>query len=135
MSDFKLSAVNLRKALKEDTVGEYRRQEKELEDTCRQFEGIFLASLWKDMMKTARKVGGEKDTAFAPMEDLSMEMVSEHMSETQGVGLWKVLYEQLHQQLPIPEELRKNPETNGGLAENTAPRDARTNELNSTKTP
>lgn len=120
MTDFKLSAVNLRKALKEDTVGEYRRQEKELEETCRQFEGIFLASLWKDMMKTARKVGGEKDSAFAPMEDLSMEMVSEHISETQGVGLWKVLYEQLHQQLPVPEELRTNTESNGGAPSKNA---------------
>ena len=46
MSDFLLSRINLRKEQKTDTVAEYRRQEKALEETCKQFEGIFLATMW-----------------------------------------------------------------------------------------
>ena len=108
MSDFSLSRINLRQEQKADTVGEYRRQEKALEETCKQFEGIFLATMWKDMMKSAKSFGGEeKKNAFAPMEDLAMEMVSEHLSESQGVGMWKVLYDQLHLQIPVPDELKK----------------------------
>ena len=108
MSDFSLSRINLRQEQKADTVGEYRRQEKALEETCKQFEGIFLATIWKDMMKSAKSFGGEeKKNAFAPMEDLAMEMVSEHLSESQGVGMWKVLYDQLHLQIPVPDELKK----------------------------
>ncbi|MBP8785730.1 MAG: hypothetical protein KBH12_09635 [Synergistaceae bacterium] len=108
MSDFLLSRINLRKEQKTDTVAEYRRQEKALEETCKQFEGIFLATMWKDMMKSAKSFGGEEEkNAFAPMEDLAMEMVSEHLSESQGVGMWKVLYDQLHLQIPVPDELKK----------------------------
>ena len=108
MSDFSLSRINLRKEQKTDTVAEYRRQEKALEETCKQFEGIFLATMWKDMMKSAKSFGGEeKKNAFAPMEDLAMEMVSEHLSESQGVGMWKILYDQLHLQIPVPDELKK----------------------------
>ena len=108
MSDLLLSRINLRKEQKTDTVAEYRRQEKALEETCKQFEGIFLATMWKDMMKSAKSFGGEDEkNAFAPMEDLAMEMVSEHLSESQGVGMWKVLYDQLHLQIPVPDELKK----------------------------
>ena len=108
MSDLLLSRINLRKEQKTDTVAEYRRQEKALEETCKQFEGIFLATMWKDMMKSAKSFGGEEGkSAFAPMEDLAMEMVSEHLSESQGVGMWKVLYDQLHLQIPVPDELKK----------------------------
>lgn len=108
MSEFSLSGINLRKQQKADSVGEYRRQEKALEEACKQFEGIFLATMWKDMMKSAKSFGGEeKKNAFAPMEDLAMEMVSEHLSESQGVGMWRVLYDQLHLQIPVPDELKK----------------------------
>lgn len=114
MSDFSLSRINLRQEQKADTVGEYRRQEKALEEACKQFEGIFLSTMWKDMMKSAKSFGGEeKKNAFAPMEDLAMEMVSEHLSESQGVGMWKVLYDQLHLQIPVPDELKKETKERG----------------------
>lgn len=81
----------------------YRRQEKKLEETCRQFEGIMFSKIWKDMLKSARNFGEaqEKKRAYGPLEDTVVEMVSEHLSESQGgVGLWRVLYDHLHACLP-----------------------------------
>ena len=72
------------------------RKQKQLEKACKQFEGIFLASLWKEMLASARKIGGEdRKRPFGPMEDTAVEMASEALSEAEGVGLWKVLYDQL----------------------------------------
>jgi len=73
-----------------------KRKEKQLEKACKQFEGVFLASLWKEMMASARRLGGEdRKRPFGPMEDTAVEMASEALSEAEGVGLWKVLYDQL----------------------------------------
>jgi Rod binding domain-containing protein len=89
------------------TVEEYRRQEKALETACKQFEGTMFSKLWKDMMKTARSpMGEEKKRQYGVLEDTVVEMVSEHLSESQGVGVWKVLYDQLHERLSLPEELK-----------------------------
>ena len=93
---------------KDITIEEYRRQEHALETACKQFEGTMFSKLWKDMMKTARNpMGEEKKREYAPLEDTVVEMVSEHLSESRGIGLWKVLYDQLHERLPLPEELRE----------------------------
>ncbi|MDR0649493.1 MAG: hypothetical protein LBF92_09195 [Synergistaceae bacterium] len=102
-------AINAPKAHRETiTTAEYRRQERALETACKQFEGTMFSKLWKDMMKTARNpLGPEKKREFAPLEDTVVEMVSEHLSESRGVGVWKVLYDQLHERLPLPEELRE----------------------------
>jgi Rod binding domain-containing protein len=90
------------------TIEEYRRQEKALETACKQFEGTMFSKLWKDMIKTAKSpLGPEKKSEFAPLEDTVVEMVSEHLSVSRGVGVWKVLYDQLHERLPLPEDLRE----------------------------
>lgn len=69
---------------------------KKLERACKQFEGIFLAQLWKEMMASSRRIGGEeRKRPFGPLEDTSVEMASEALSEAGGVGLWRVLYEQM----------------------------------------
>jgi Rod binding domain-containing protein len=108
MADF--SAINRPNFLNPDgsmSVKEYQRKEKALEETCKQFEGQVFAKLWKDMLKSARTIGGEeKKREYGPLEDTVVEMVSEHLSESQGVGVWKVLYENLRKQLPVPQELK-----------------------------
>ncbi|MDR1915241.1 MAG: hypothetical protein LBQ58_01535 [Synergistaceae bacterium] len=89
------------------TLDEYRKQELALEETCKQFEGVMFSKLWKDMLKTARNpLGEEKKRAYGPLEDTVVEMVSEHLSESQGVGVWKLLYDQLHSRLELPDELK-----------------------------
>ncbi|GHV28077.1 hypothetical protein FACS1894167_04210 [Synergistales bacterium] len=88
------------------SMEDYRRKEKELETACKQFEGTMFAKLWKDMMKSARtSFGNEDKKTYGALEETVVEMVSEHLSESQGVGVWKVLYDQLHERLPLPEEL------------------------------
>lgn len=88
------------------TQKEYNRMEKQLEESCRQFEGIMFAKIWKDMMASARNFGEseEKKRLYGPLEDTVVEMVSENLSVSQGIGVWKVLYDQMHKLLPQPEE-------------------------------
>ena len=101
MTNFEgINRPNLRNADGSMSVEEYRRQEKALETSCKQFEGTIFSKIWKDMMKSARSIGGgDSKRIYAPLEDTVMEMVSEHLSESQGIGVWKVLYDNLHSQL------------------------------------
>jgi hypothetical protein len=104
MADF--SAINRPNFLNPDgtmSLVEYRRKERALEESCKQFEGQVFGKLWKDMMKSARTIGGEeRKREYGPLEDTVVEMVSEHLSESQGIGVWKVLYDSLHKQIPEP---------------------------------
>ena len=104
MSNF--NAINRPNFLNPDgsmSVKEYERKTGALEETCRQFEGQIFGKLWKDMMKSARTIGGdERKREYGPLEDTVVEMVAEHMSENQGIGMWKVLYDSLLKQLPKP---------------------------------
>jgi Rod binding domain-containing protein len=78
-----------------------------LKESCQQFESIFLAEIWKKMGSLSRKISGkeDKDRPFAQMEDLALEMSAEELSKSGGIGLWKMLYEQLLPQLEA--ELKK----------------------------
>lgn len=107
------------------TVERYRKQEKALETACRQFEGTIFSKLWKDMLKSSRTIGGEeRKREYGPLEDTVVEMVSEHLSENQGVGLWKVLYEQLHRHIPVPSELAvEKPSGQKTIPERMKPKD------------
>ncbi|MDR1132834.1 MAG: hypothetical protein LBL05_01655 [Synergistaceae bacterium] len=106
MADF--GAINRPNFLNPDgsmSPVEYRRKERALEESCKQFEGQVFGKLWKDMMKSARTIGGEeRKREYGPLEDTVVEMVSEHLSESQGIGVWKVLYDNLHEQIPKPVE-------------------------------
>jgi Rod binding domain-containing protein len=64
-----------------------------LEKACRQFEGIFLAAL----LKQSRREGfTEKKEPFRMLEETTLEMAAESISSSgEGLGLWRVLYENL----------------------------------------
>jgi Rod binding domain-containing protein len=72
-----------------------------LKESCQQFESIFIAEIWKKMGSLSRKISGkeDKDRPFAQMEDLALEMSAEELSKSGGIGLWKMLYEELIPQL------------------------------------
>ncbi|MCF7936344.1 MAG: hypothetical protein K9L28_08390 [Synergistales bacterium] len=75
-----------------------------LKKACQEFEGILLAMLWKDMYQQAESLGGEEERGpFAPLEETSMEMAAHSLSRKGGVGLWKVLYDQLQKGIPETE--------------------------------
>ena len=80
------------------------RQREDLKEACQQFEGILLSMLWKDMMRTARELGNDTKRPFGPLEDTAVEMASHSLSEGGGVGLWRVLYDQLQENLPEAHE-------------------------------
>ena len=102
-----ISTTQSAEAKPQVTLEQYRRQERELEKTCRQFEGTMFAKIWKDMMKSSRQLFDQQDKKrlYGALEDTTVEMVSEHLSESQGIGVWKVLYDSLHAQLALPPEL------------------------------
>ena len=104
MPDFSaINRPNFRNPDGSMSVKEYERKSQALEETCRQFEGQVFGKLWKDMMKSARTIGGEeRKREYGPLEDTVVEMVSEHLSGSQGIGMWKVLYDSLLKQLPTP---------------------------------
>lgn len=72
-----------------------------LKESCQQFESILWADIWKKMKTNARRIGGEdeKSRPWKQMEDLSVEMASEEIAKSGGVGLWKVLYDQMIDQV------------------------------------
>lgn len=74
-----------------------------LEEACRSFEGLFLADLWKNMMRSARALGGGDKRTYAALEDTAVEMSCESLSQGEGIGLWKILYDQLVAGLPDRE--------------------------------
>jgi Rod binding domain-containing protein len=75
-------------------LGQGRKKEVDpLEKACRQFEGIFLAALLKQSRQGAFT---EKEGPFRALEETSMEMTAEAISGSgEGLGLWRVLYENL----------------------------------------
>ena len=77
------------------------KEAKRLKESCQQFESIFIAEIWKKMGTLSRKISGkeDKDRPFAQMEDLALEMSAEELSKNGGIGLWKMLYEELLPQL------------------------------------
>ena len=77
------------------------REAQKLKESCQQFESILWAQIWKKMRANARQLGGsdEKSRPWKQMEDLSVEMACEELAKSGGSGLWKVLYNQLINQV------------------------------------
>ena len=78
------------------------KDKQKLKKACQDFEAILVGKLMKESMAGARKIskgsGAENSRPFGPLEDLTVEMVAEEICESGGVGLWKMLYDQVSQQ-------------------------------------
>ena len=78
------------------------KDKQKLKKACQDFEAILVGKLMKESMAGARKIskGSDAEDArpFGPLEDLTVEMVAEEICESGGVGLWKMLYDQVSQQ-------------------------------------
>lgn len=85
------------------------KEREKLKEACRQFESILLAELWKKMNANARRISGKSDSdrPFGPLEDLAVEMSAEQLAKEGGVGMWRMLYDQLVVHLDSAEELTK----------------------------
>jgi hypothetical protein len=74
---------------------------KKLEESCRQFEGFFMAELMKKSNTVSTASPGEDKQAFDPLEETALEMSARSISEEgEGLGLWRVLYNDLCRSLP-----------------------------------
>ena len=78
------------------------KDKQKLKKACQDFEAILVGKLMKESMAGARKIskgsGAEDSRPFGPLEDLTVEMVAEEICESGGVGLWKMLYDQVSKQ-------------------------------------
>lgn len=75
-------------------------RDEELMDVCKDFEGIFIHMMLKEMRKTVPDGGFmEKSTATKIFEDMFDEEISKEVSKSdEGIGLAKVLYDQFKRQ-------------------------------------
>ena len=73
---------------------------KKLKRACQDFEAVLVGKMMKDSFALSRRIsrGGNDTRPFAPLEDLTVEMAAERICESGGVGLWKMLYEQVSKQ-------------------------------------
>ena len=95
----------------EGTAGD----ERKLKQACQDFEAIFLSKIWQQMRNTVPKEG----YLHSKQEDFYMSMfdheLSRKMSRSGGIGLTKMLYTQLKEQLAA--QAKKT----GGAAPETVP--------------
>lgn len=69
--------------------------DKELMDTLREFEGIFLHMMLKEMRKTVGDGGLiEKSQGSKIFEEMHIEELSKEMSKGEGMGIAKMMYDQ-----------------------------------------
>ena len=111
MGEFMMTITNYNvRALKSSIDPEIHKtkEAKALKEACQQFESIFIAEIWKKMGSLSRKISGkeDRDRPYAQMEDLALEMSAEELSKSGGIGLWKMLYEELLPQLEV--DIKKN---------------------------
>lgn len=80
------------------------RDDERLQATCKQFESVFVNMLMKSMRKTIADGGLiEKSHAREMFESMLDEELSKEVSKEQGIGLAKMMYQQLSKNLESEE--------------------------------
>ena len=75
--------------------------DQKLKRACKQFEGIFIASMLKESLSSNSAKGERKgNKPFESLRELTIEMTGESLAsqENGGIGLWKDLYQTLKQE-------------------------------------
>jgi len=90
---------------KEPTSVERRR----LAEVCRQFEAVFLEEILKGLRKTVPKddgcaAGGASDSASDLRLGMADQQMALHLAGSGGIGLARMLYEQLVKQMEHERE-------------------------------
>ncbi len=81
------------------------RDAKSLKRSCRQFEAIFIQSMFKAMRKTIPDGGFfEKDTAHEIYQDMLDLEISNEMARRQSIGLADQMYRQMEKYLTGSEK-------------------------------
>lgn len=91
-----------------DQVGELKKQvntpekdDQKLKRACKQFEGIFIATMLKESLSsTSEQIESKGGKPFESLREMTIEMTGESLAsqENGGIGLWKDLYHSLKQE-------------------------------------
>lgn len=86
---------------------------KGLEEACQQFEPFFIQKLFAQMRSSSAAVGGflEKSSARETFEKMLDEELSKEMSKAGGIGLSKVLFENMKKAYEMETESITPPKT------------------------
>lgn len=86
---------------------------KGLEEACQQFESFFIQKLFAQMRSSSAAVGGflEKSSARETFEKMLDEELSKEMSKAGGIGLSKVLFENMKKAYEMETESTTPPKT------------------------
>ncbi len=92
-------------APKIDAAKDYSKaSDDELMDVCKQFESYFLEQCFKEMMKTTNteeSSSASMSTLLDYYKDSFAQKMAEQSTETQGLGLAQMLYEQMKRNTEI----------------------------------
>lgn len=69
--------------------------DKELMDACKEFETYFVEQMYKAMEKTVIKADEEKNEYEEYFGDMRIQEYAKMVSEGEGIGIAKVLYDQM----------------------------------------
>lgn len=98
----KISNSNNIRALQQQNSSSADKDDQKLKRACKQFEGIFIATMLKESMSSSSSGETEKKESkpFESLRELTIEMTGESLAsqENGGVGLWKDLYQSLKQE-------------------------------------
>lgn len=104
----KVDTVNLQGSISELERGagvqlnkDKKYEDEELKKACQEFEAFFWHQLLRAMRKTIPRGGFlEQERSFERVlyEDLLDEQYAQILAQRHTAGIWKILYEQLHQE-------------------------------------
>lgn len=97
--------------------------EDELMNACKQFEAYFIEQLYKGMMKTipqSDSMSNYTSTLTDFYKDQMIQSVAEQTTEQSGLGLAKMLYEQMKRNYGLNEVSKGTAETAGNTVSGAA---------------
>ena len=101
----------------------FKATEDELMNACKQFEAYFIEQLYKGMMKTipqSDNMSNYTSTLTDFYKDQMIQSVAEQTSEQSGLGLAKMLYEQMKRNYGLNEVSKEAAETAGSTVPGAA---------------
>lgn len=95
-------AADSRKEAIQKKLGNSGTSDEELMDACREFESYFVEQVFNAMLKTAEVFSDKEDSYASKMVDYfkdgAVQQLCSQVSDGDGIGLAKTLYEQMKRQ-------------------------------------
>ena len=95
-------ATDSRKEALQKKLGDSGTSDEELMDACREFESYFVEQVFNAMLKTVDVFSDKEDSYASKMvdyfKDSALQELCSQVSDGDGIGLAKTLYEQMKRQ-------------------------------------